>query len=84
MQAAICIGYVTPLFITYLMEARAKLAFARRNRLLLSAVECTDVAVIAMPVVPSVDNAAIMLMRYVNLVFFCCIAGSAAVQYASP
>lgn len=33
-QVAICFGFVTPLFICYVVEARHKLAFARRLGLL--------------------------------------------------
>lgn len=34
LQAAICLGFVTPLFLAYAVEARHKLAFARQLRLL--------------------------------------------------
>lgn len=79
-QAAICIGYATPLFIAYLFEARRKLRFARQQGLLQREAQTDNGSAISF-VGCVVDDAFVSALAYFNLMSMCNAMVVAGVTY---
>lgn len=66
-QAAICGGYLTPLFIAYVVEKRAKLAFARKNGLLRETLSMDGSGQFNVALGSSIESNVIVALTYVNM-----------------
>lgn len=68
MQAAICVGYITPLFISYVIEARHKLRFARRHGLLRRDQFREGLGMDSLLISLRIDDSFVLALFYVNVV----------------
>lgn len=66
-QAAVCIGYVTPLYVAYVVEARSKLAFARRLGLLRRFLVTDFAAQFNVALGQGIESTVVVLLAYFNL-----------------
>lgn len=78
-QAAVCLGYITPLYFAYVIEARAKLTFARRNGLLRSGDASAFTSHIFLGT--AIEDAPVVALAYANLMALSSIVTVAAVEH---